>query len=114
MRSHPLGIPLDVPQPKPNYVFPDAVKTMLADPNLDENMKSIIELQAKITGSFFAQSLGGVYEQNIEGVPSWNKPRESSATKAKYDFERRKEPNAMRNDLNVSTLSKAHCIGIEK
>ena len=99
----PNEILLDDPADKtPGVVYPEEVKAMLRDPNLDQGMKDILELQAKVTGSFFAQSLGGVYKQNLEGIPSWSKPRATSAIKAKYDFARKSEPNAIRNEVNVS------------
>lgn len=87
------------------FVMPDAIKELLEDATLGDEQKESIQMFSEVLGSFMSQALGGVYKRNLDGVPNWNQKRKTSASKAKFDAIRLRDPKAIRNDINVSHCS---------
>lgn len=104
MNCNPPNLQLEDPEDEqPALVIPDEVKSMLGDPSLDPEKRAFLEMGAKVAGAYFAQSLGGVYNRNLHGIPSYNRPRETSAETALYNQLRLKDPKVFRNVINVSS-----------
>lgn len=89
-------------QANKDFVLPEKVRSMLTDPNLNEEQRQSINLNAQLMGSFLDQALGGGYTYNLDGVPNWNKKRKTSSETMKFSAILRRDPSAIRNDITVS------------
>lgn len=90
--------------------YPEEVRAMLRNPDLDEEERRSLNTGARLMSSFINHALGGGYAYNLDGSPNWSKNKKTSSEKAKFTAIIRRDPAAIRNDITVRSKVKAESV----
>lgn len=93
------------PVVQPDFPLPPTIQSILNDPNESDEVKNEYRRGSALFQAYFSQALGGVFRSNLDGVPNYKKPRQSSATKARFRAIVARDSKAIRNDINVRNSS---------
>lgn len=86
---------------KSDCPIPPSIAAILEDPLESESTKDEYRRGSALFQAYFSQALGGIFRSDLDGVPNYRKPRQSSATKAKFRATVARDSKAIRNDVNV-------------
>lgn len=107
MQVGPMPEEVQQNQPRPSggaAVYPEEVQRLLSSEDLSEDLRQTAKLGAQMMSAFISQALGGGYTYNLDGTPTWNKSKRTSSEKAKFSAILKRDPSAIRNDINVSAI----------